>query len=195
MIRSVEPIKTILLDRDGVINRRIPGGYVTIWDEFVFLPGALGAIRKLTDGGLKVIVVSNQAAVGKGLIEKTRLAEITDQFVRQVEQNGGKIHGIYYCLHRSDDGCECRKPAPGLLLQAQREHSFEFREALMIGDSESDVAAARRVGCASILVGNDHQGLPRSWDHPPDWIFRDLAEAAGFILGEFPEACKSKSAG
>src|SRR5487761_1760049 len=89
MKRDVQQVKFILLDRDGVINRRIPGGYVTRAEEFVFLPGVLGALKRLTDMGVKVIVVSNQAGVGKGLIEKAALAGITDWFVRRVEENGG----------------------------------------------------------------------------------------------------------
>ncbi len=194
MKQYAQQVKVILLDRDGVINRRIPGGYVTRAEEFVFLPGVLGALKRLADEGVKVIVVSNQAGVGRGLVEKAALAGITDRFVRRVEENGGKIHGVYYCLHRPDDGCECRKPSPGLLLRAQREHGFDFREALMIGDAESDIAAAHRVGCASILVGNGDRGVARSWRHPPDRIFRDLTEAAGFILGGRPERCESRTA-
>ncbi|MGH9432953.1 MAG: D-glycero-alpha-D-manno-heptose-1,7-bisphosphate 7-phosphatase [Terriglobia bacterium] len=195
MRQFARPPKIILLDRDGVINRRIPGGYVTMRDEFVFLPGVLGALKRLADEGLKVIVVSNQAGVGKGLLEKAALAEITEQLVRPVEENGGKIHGVYYCPHRPDDGCECRKPGPGLLLQAQREHGFDFRETLMIGDAESDVAAAHRAGCACILVGSDDHEAPRSWRHQPDWIFRDLPDAVRFILGERLERGEAKSAG
>ena len=182
MKRDVQQVKFILLDRDGVINRRIPGGYVTRAEEFVFLPGVLGALKRLTDMGVKVIVVSNQAGVGKGLIEKAALAGITDWFVRRVEENGGNICGVYYCPHRLDEGCQCRKPSPGLLLRAQREHGFDFKETLMIGDAESDIAAAHRVGCASVLVGNGDQRIARTWRYIPDRTFRDLAEAAVFIL-------------
>jgi D-glycero-D-manno-heptose 1,7-bisphosphate phosphatase len=195
MRQFARPPKVILLDRDGVINRRIPGGYVTVWEQFVFLPGVLHALKRLAEEDLKVIVVSNQAGVGKGLLGEAALADITRQFVRPVEESGGKIHAVYYCPHRPDDGCQCRKPGPGLLLQAQRDHGFEFRDAVMVGDAESDVVAAHRVGCTSILIGDEDPSASRTRRHAPDWIFRDLREAVAFILGPGRACAEAMSAG
>jgi D-glycero-D-manno-heptose 1,7-bisphosphate phosphatase len=144
--------KFILLDRDGVINRRIPHGYVTSWRDFHFLPGALDALRLLTTEKYKTLVISNQPAVGKGLMTLDQLAGITALFAQAVKNHGGSIDGVYYCPHRLDDGCDCRKPKPGLLLQARREHKFEFGESYFIGDSEADELAARRTGCHFVLV-------------------------------------------
>ena len=142
----------ILLDRDGVINRRTPNGYVTSWEQFEFLPRALDALRLLAEDGYRALVVSNQACVSKGLINSEGLAELTRRFAEEVEKNGGHIDGVYYCPHQDRDGCGCRKPKPGLLLQAHREHRFAFAQTFLVGDSELDLIAAHTVGCPAILV-------------------------------------------
>ena len=103
----------VLLDRDGVINRRIIGGYVTCWEEFIFLPRALEGLRLLTEKNYQVAVVSNQAGVGKGLMTAADLQEITHKFIQDVEAHGGRICSVYYCTHRVEDNCSCRKPKPG----------------------------------------------------------------------------------
>jgi D-glycero-D-manno-heptose 1,7-bisphosphate phosphatase len=155
--------KFVLLDRDGVINRRILNGYVTSWDQFVFLPRALDALCLLTQVDCRVIVVSNQACVGKGLITTSDLDKITRRFVEKVEEHGGRIHGVYYCTHRREDDCECRKPKPGLLLKAQREHQFAFANTFLIGDSETDLQLAWAVGCPALLISG---GVPDRLEKP-----------------------------
>jgi D-glycero-D-manno-heptose 1,7-bisphosphate phosphatase len=172
----------ILLDRDGVINRRIPGGYVTSWADFRFLDGSLEALRLLAENNYAAIVVSNQACVGKGLLTSSELEVITRRFVEEVEKNGGRIHGVYYCTHREEDRCECRKPQPGLLLTAQREHKFSFADTFLIGDSERDLLAAFAVGCPALLISDEVQAKFEKLPHPPQGIFSDLYAAAQFIL-------------
>jgi len=175
--------KHILLDRDGVINRRILNGYVTSWDQFEFLPRVLDALRLLTESGYRVIVVSNQACVSKGLMSSETLADITARFVEEVERRGGHIDGVYYCPHQHHDGCECRKPKPGLLLQAQREHQFVFADTYLVGDSERDLTAAHRAGCRAILVGGGEVNVDaKEWPSGPEAILPDLYAAARFIL-------------
>lgn len=120
--------RVVLLDRDGVINQRIVAGYVTAWEKFVFLPGALEALRLLTAKNYYPIVVSNQAGVGKGLMSAADLEEVTRQFVEEAARHGGLIRSVYYCTHRVEDNCPCRKPKPGLLLKAQAEHHFTFED-------------------------------------------------------------------
>jgi histidinol-phosphate phosphatase family protein len=150
--------KFILLDRDGVINQRPPGGYVTSWADFRFLDGSLEGLRLLAESNYAPVVVSNQACVGKGLLTSCELEVITRRFVAEVERNGGRICGVYYCTHREEDGCECRKPKPGLIVQAQKEHGFDFQDTLFVGDSETDLLAAHNAGCPSILI-SDSKGL------------------------------------
>ena len=171
----------VLLDRDGVINRRVVGGYVTCWEEFVFLPGALEGLRLLTEKNYYVIVVSNQAGVGKGLMTAADLQEITRKFVKEVDAHGGRIRSVYYCTHRAEDDCPCRKPRPGLLLKAQAEHHFSFEDAFLIGDSESDLMAARAVGCPAIMVSNAPEPGFDKLPHAPQVTVPSLLAAAAFL--------------
>ena len=175
--------KFVLLDRDGVINQRIIGGYVTSWPEFVFLPGVLDALRLLEQNQYAVLVLSNQAGVGKGLMSMLDLEEITRRFRERVEQHGGRIRAVYYCPHRKEDGCECRKPQPGLLIKAQREHQFSFSETVLIGDSQSDLLAARQVGCPAILVWNDDPAELAKLGCAPRAVVSGLYEAVQLIIG------------
>jgi D-glycero-D-manno-heptose 1,7-bisphosphate phosphatase len=148
----------VLLDRDGVINRRIANGYVTRWQEFEFLPGVMEALRLLAEYDCKVIVVSNQACVGKGLVAPEQVAGLTRRFRDEVEASGGAIEAVYSCMHREEDGCECRKPRAGLLWRAQHELRFDLAETFLIGDSETDFLAARAAGCRFIWLANGNTG-------------------------------------
>jgi D-glycero-D-manno-heptose 1,7-bisphosphate phosphatase len=145
----------ILLDRDGVINRRIAGGHVRSWEQFEFLPRALQALRLLTENGYAGLVISNQACVGKGLLPSSELAAITRRFLLEVALSGGNIAEVYYCKHRVEDQCNCRKPQPGLLIRARVEYRYLPEETYFVGDSQSDMAAADAAGCPSILIQRD----------------------------------------
>jgi len=174
----------VLLDRDGVINRRIVGGYVTRWEEFVFLPDALEALRLLNANNYHVIAVSNQARVGKGLMTAGDLQEITGRFIGEVETHRGRIHSVYYCTHRAEDDCQCRKPKPGLLLMAQAENHFTFKDTFLIGDSEGDLLAAQSVGCPSILVSTAPAAGLERLPHAPHATVPSLLVAATFMPSE-----------
>lgn len=181
-MRSSQIRNFVLIDRDGVINQRIVGGYVTSREEFVFLPGALDALRFLTERNYHVIVVSNQAGVGKGLMTTADLQEITRSFLEKVEAQGGRIRSVYYCTHRVEDDCECRKPKPGLLLKAQSEHHFSFQETFLIGDSESDLLAAHAVGCPTIMISDVAPAKLEELPHAPRAIVPSLLAAAAFLV-------------
>jgi D-glycero-D-manno-heptose 1,7-bisphosphate phosphatase len=172
----------VLLDRDGVINRRIIGGYVTCWEKFVFLPGVLEGLRLLNEKNYQVIVVSNQAGVGKGLMTAADLEEITRKFIEEVKAQGGRILSVYYCTHRAEDGCQCRKPKPGLLLSAQAEHHFAFEHTFFIGDTESDLLAAQAVGCPAIMVSDAPPAALEKLPHAPRVTVPSLLAAAAFLL-------------
>jgi histidinol-phosphate phosphatase family protein len=173
----------VLLDRDGVINQRIVGGYVTAWEQFAFLPGALEGLRLLTQKNFQLIVVSNQQGVGKGLMTAASLQEITRKFLEAVAAQGGRIRDVYYCTHRAEDGCSCRKPKPGLLLKAQAEHHFAFEDTFLIGDSESDLLAAHAVGCPAIMVSKAPSTGFEKLPYAPRVIVPTLLAAAAFLLG------------
>lgn len=179
-------MKAIFLDRDGVINK-YPGDkkYVTRLKEFRFLPRAKEAIATLHRAGFKTFVVSNQAGVGKGLFSQKALDLITSRMLQGIEESGGKIDAVYYCTHRKEKSCSCRKPQIGLLHIAKKEYpGINFSDSFFIGDTMPDMQTAEAAGCKSILVlsGKEKISNRGSWSARPDFVFKNLWEAAIFIL-------------
>jgi histidinol-phosphate phosphatase family protein len=144
----------IFLDRDGVINCRRPDDYVLDWSQFVFVPGIREALKRLSSLSLPMIVISNQAAVGKRLVTAARLEEITVRMQQLLLSDGTTLTAAYYCIHRREQNCPCRKPKPGLLQSAAEDFSIELRRSIFIGDSDTDVQAALAAGCRPILLGS-----------------------------------------
>ncbi len=179
-------MKTIFLDRDGVINK-YPGDrlYVTSLRKFKFLPRAKQAIALLSRKGYKIFVASNQAGVGKGTYAQRTLDAITAKMLEGIEQAGGKITKVYYCTHRKELGCSCRKPKPGLLKKAAKEFKFSLKNTYFIGDTIRDVLTAQAAGCKSILVlcGKEKLKDKEKWVTPPDFIFSDLLTTARYLTG------------
>jgi len=143
----------VFIDRDGVINCRRPGDYVLDWSQFIFVPGIRDALKQLFLLGLPMIIISNQAAVGKGLLDTVGLEEITNKMHQVLAGDGTILAATYYCTHRPDEHCPCRKPKPALLVSAAADFNIDLRRSVFIGDSESDVQAAQAAGCASLLFG------------------------------------------
>jgi len=154
----------IFIDRDGVINERRPGDYVVNWSQFIFMPGIRAALKQLATLQLPMIVISNQAAIGKGLLDQTGLEEITAQMNRTLLADGVKLAAAYFCPHRPDQNCICRKPKPAMLLSAAHDFNIDLSRSIFIGDSESDVKAARAAGCRPVLIG---AGVRTSSDTSP----------------------------
>jgi histidinol-phosphate phosphatase family protein len=151
---------TILLDRDGVLNRRPPRAeYIRRPDEFVWLPGALDALRLLTEGGYRLFVISNQAGVARGAMTEADLMAVEERMLADADAAGARIDGAYYCRHDWDAGCECRKPLPGMLFQAQRDHYLDLSRTPFIGDDDRDGQAAERAGTPFIQVTDDRSLL------------------------------------
>jgi D-glycero-D-manno-heptose 1,7-bisphosphate phosphatase len=146
----------VILDRDGVLNVRPPKAeYVRQPEEFRWLPGARDAIRLLVDSGYRIIVVSNQAGIGRGLMTEQQLEAIHDRMRTDARESGGRIDAVYYCPHGWNDGCACRKPKPGMLFQAQREHHLDLSRTTFIGDDERDEQAADAAGCRFAYASED----------------------------------------
>ena len=177
-------MKVVFLDRDGVINE-YPGDrdYVKNWQEFSFLPGSIEAIKLFNKNGLKVFVVSNQAGVSKGIYSKEALEDITARMLKEVERNGAYIDGVYYCVHRDEDNCNCRKPKVGLLEEAIKILKDKPEACFFIGDSFRDMKAAKAFGCKAILVLSGKEKIENkdSWEFVPDYVFKNLLEAARYI--------------
>ena len=174
----------VLLDRDGVINRNRTD-YVKSWEEFEFLPGSLEALRMLAEQGTRVIVVTNQSVVGRGIIPQDELDRIHARMTREVEAHGGRIDAILCCPHAPDDGCLCRKPRPGLLREAMERLQLDPRLCYAVGDSLSDLMAARAAGLPFVMVltGQGRESLSHPLcGCPPSWVASDLRAAAGWIL-------------
>lgn len=178
----------VFLDRDGVINENLDGDYVKSWDEFVFLPGALAAIRRLVDHGTLVIVISNQAGVGKGLMAPDVVEEVHQRMVAESRSETGQIAAVYWCPHTSEDRCDCRKPNPGLLLQAARDWGLDLEQCYLVGDALTDIEAGQSVGCITILVRTGCGRRTLKMQHGsrarPDFVVHDLAEAVELILND-----------
>jgi D-glycero-D-manno-heptose 1,7-bisphosphate phosphatase len=141
----------VFLDRDGVINYN-RNDYVKQWAEFQFLPGALNALSRLSASPLIVVVVTNQSAVGRGLLNILDLEHIHAQMSRIIRENGGRIDRVFYCPHHPEDNCACRKPRPGLLEQAACALNIDLTCSYLIGDAVSDIQAAQAAGCFPLLV-------------------------------------------
>jgi len=150
---------TVILDRDGVLNKKPPRAeYVRTWADFEWLPGAKDALKLFNDAGCQVIVVSNQAGIARGAMTEADLDAIHDHMKEEAIQAGGRIDAIYHCPHGWDDGCDCRKPKPGMLFQAQREHHLDLSRTPFIGDDVRDAEAADAAGCISLLLSS-HETL------------------------------------
>jgi histidinol-phosphate phosphatase family protein len=146
----------VILDRDGVLNKRPPRAhYVRTWEEFEWLPGAKEALRLFRKANYQVIVVSNQAGIGRGAMTEADVQRIHERMRTEAAQAGGRVDAIYYCPHDWNDGCECRKPKPGLLFQAQKDWSLDLTRTPFIGDDDRDAQAADRAGCPSALVSTE----------------------------------------
>jgi len=179
-------VKAVFLDRDGVINK-YPGDtrYVTSLKEFKFLPKAKKAIALLTRRGFALFVISNQAGVGKKLYSRRTLGLITARMLMGVRNAGGDILEVNYCTHRSDENCACRKPRAGLIKRVKEKYpKIELNKSYFIGDTIRDVMTAQDAGCKSILVLSGKQKLSnqKNWERQPDFVFKDLLEAAQFVV-------------
>lgn len=146
----------IILDRDGVLNRKPPRAeYVRSWADWEWRPGALEALRLLKAHGYQVIVVSNQAGIARGMMTESDLEAIHARMKADVSAAGGAIDAVYHCPHGWDSLCECRKPKPGMLFQAQRDCALDLSRTPMIGDDERDGQAAKAAGCPWIQVSHE----------------------------------------
>ncbi|MGA7449001.1 MAG: HAD family hydrolase [Terriglobales bacterium] len=171
--------KAAFLDRDGVINHKAPDGqYVTRWEEMEFLPEVGEAIRCLNHAGFMVIVVSNQRCVAKGLITTDELDSLHAHMRREFQAAGARIDAIYYCPHDNQPPCGCRKPQPGMLLDAARAHDIDLAASWMIGDSDHDVEAGRNAGCNTARLIVDEQSI----DGDADVVAPSLLAAVHRIL-------------
>ncbi|HXV28472.1 MAG TPA: HAD family hydrolase [bacterium] len=176
--------KIVFIDRDGVINVDPIGDYVKNWEEFKFEKGALEGLRNISDLGLEIILISNQAGVGDGVYPEQDLWDIHGKMLKEFERNGIKIRSSHYCLHGKNAGCSCRKPETGLFEQAVKGLVYDSGSTYFIGDKASDVKAGRRFGLRTIFVRTGHGRFDEpklKGDLRPDFIVNNLQEAAEIL--------------
>lgn len=172
---------TLFLDRDGVINQRRPDDYIKSWEEFIFLPGVLDALAVFSNHFTRIFIVTNQAGIEKGIMSHESLQAIHDQMMEYILYNGGRIDEIYYCPFKADFDPACRKPNPGMALQAKVDYpEIEFNTSLMIGDSSSDIVFGNRLGMKTILVGNKADNFMDK-DAIPDCKLDSLTDVATYL--------------
>ena len=182
----------IFMDRDGTVSDEV--GYVNNIDRYRLLPRSAEAIRRINEAGFLSFVVTNQSGVARGLFDEPLIIEVHETLRRWLGESGARLDGIYYCPHHPKEGqppwrldCDCRKPKPGLLLRAAREHDVDLAASYMIGDTVLDIEAARNVGATAVLVltgygkGDlifrmEQRGLM------PAFIAADLLDAVEWIL-------------
>lgn len=176
--------RAIFLDRDGVINHNRPD-YIKTWDEFVFLPHALEGLKLIAATGWTTIVITNQSAIGRGIITEAAVRGIHARMIAEAERAGGCIHAVYFCPHKPEDNCACRKPRIGMYLEARSAFGIDLARSYVIGDTVSDVAAAQAIGAQPILVltgldGKDQLRLVEE-NHPGYVVADDLLSAVEWI--------------
>lgn len=156
------PQKAVFLDRDGTLNCRPPKAeYITRPEDFVWLKGAVEAVSLLKRKGYAIYLVTNQPGIARGKLKMETLVDIHEKMQRELRSAGGEIDDIFLCPHGWDDGCECRKPKPGMLYQAQKKYALDLTKCFLIGDDERDIAAGEAAGCRCFLVDERHSLL--SW--------------------------------
>lgn len=185
---TLNPHRTVFIDRDGVINEDSPD-YIKSWAEFHFIPGSLQAIARLTRNGFSVIVITNQSAINRQMVALSELETMHRKLREAVRDKGGRITDIFFCPHRPDERCDCRKPQPGLILAARERYGLDLPSTVMVGDSAKDILAGQAAGCGrTVLVktGNGTtaaQALEKTGRFP-DHVATDLDQAVQWILDQ-----------
>ncbi|MCZ6634922.1 MAG: D-glycero-beta-D-manno-heptose 1,7-bisphosphate 7-phosphatase [bacterium] len=185
----------IFIDRDGTLNVNVH--HLRRAEDLQLIPGAGEAIARLQQAGYPVVIITNQSAIARGYITETDLADIHRELDRQLAAIGTQVDGVYYCPHHPEYGdktiCNCRKPAPGLLLQAAAERNLDLARSIMIGDNITDLQAGWNVGChgALVLTGSGQQIRDQADSdtlHKIACIGKDLSEVSDWILHQAPDA-------
>ena len=177
--------RAVFLDRDGTISEEM--GYVNHISRFQIFPFAAEAIRQLNQAEIPVIVVTNQSGIARNIFSESLVHDIHKKMVKELAAGGAWIDAIYFCPHKSEDDCECRKPNPGLLEQAARQHALDLTASWVVGDRYADLEMAHAVGARGILVmtgyGRGEYEFHRGgWPRQPDHLAENLRDAVRHIL-------------
>ena len=181
MNRDETKKKAVFLDRDGIIN--VEKNFVKTWDEFEFIPGIFENIKRLNKNGFLVIIVTNQSGIKRGFYTEETLKTIHSNMLKILEDNDAYVDDIFYCPHFDDDNCNCRKPKPGMIIEASEKHNIDLKESWVIGDNERDIIAGKKAGCKTIHVMiNAEQDKQSNIKNEADFSSKDLYDAINKIV-------------
>lgn len=174
---------TLFLDRDGVINKRLPGRYVKNWEQFEFTHRCLEAAKIFKDYFQTIVVVTNQQGIGKGIMTKEQLESIHKKMIAEIEQHGGFINKVYYCPELKEHNPRCRKPNTGMGWQAKKDFpTIDFQKSVMVGDSFSDMEFGWQLGMKTIFIEGKDEENERTANIPVDSRFENLWQFANSLL-------------
>lgn len=184
--REMKEGRVVFVDRDGVVNVDPIGDYVKTWEEFQFHKTVIQGLKRLTDSGYKIVLISNQAGIGDGVYAERNLWEVHEKMLEVLKKEGISLYGTYFCLHGKNEGCDCRKPRIGLFHRAtQNGLVFDRSRTYFVGDKATDIEAGKNFGLRTILVrtgyGRDHESVCQG-ELRPDAIVNNFNEAVDRIL-------------
>jgi D-glycero-D-manno-heptose 1,7-bisphosphate phosphatase len=190
--------RAVFLDRDGTLCEEV--GYLNHITRLRIFPFVASAVRRLNDAGFPVIVVTNQSGAARGFFPESLIAQVHERIQHDLAVSGARIDAFYACIHRSEDGCDCRKPRTGLLERAARDHSLTLPGSWVVGDRRADVDLARNAGARSVLVltgygRGEHEWHMPTWPYPADFVAEDLAVAVEKILQQETSANAAAAGG
>lgn len=173
----------VFVDRDGTVIEE--KDFIKTPDEMEFLPGSIEAIKILRELGYKIIVISNQSGIGRGILTEEMVTKVNESFLERLKKENAEIDALYFCPHRPEDNCDCRKPRTGLIQKAVEEHKLDLKDAVVIGDKLSDVELGRNLGAKTVLVltgyGKKEAEKANVTQRKPDFIADDLYEAVNWL--------------
>lgn len=176
---ALESNKAVFLDRDGVIIAE--KDFIVDVDKLEFIPGSLSALKRIPADYLKIII-SNQSGVGRGYFSVEQVEAFNEAMIAEMKKSSVSVDGIYYCPHRSEDNCNCRKPKTGLFERARQQFNINFAESWMIGDKRSDIQSGKNIGAKTVLVLTGYAGKDRGYeDIVADYTVDNLYEAVEII--------------
>lgn len=147
--------KCVFFDRDGVVNEHPADYYIRSWDEFCFMPGFVESLRIVQEKGYTAVIITNQQGVGKGEYSAEAVETIHANLLAELRAQGLEVLDVLYCPHLAQENCDCRKPKPGMILQAVQKHDLDLSASWMVGDQERDIEAGHAAGCRCVRVSDD----------------------------------------
>ena len=172
----------VILDRDGVLNRELASGWISSPSQWQWEKGSLEALRQLTRAGVEISIVSNQSGIGRGVISREAVDDLHRWLETELAAQGVTLAGIYICPHAPEEGCDCRKPQPGLVLRALGRSRVPAERSILIGDDLRDLEAAQTAGVPAVLVRTGKGDRVRDRVEPDTLVFENLLEAVSSLI-------------